>query len=138
MTIIALALGGVALLADGQPPARFGYTIDSIRADVAHAISVGDGYRMVGQTSSTVSAAATMDITMTGTSFGASFVLTGSLTPSTAMGAALPADVDGSGTIDMHDLLRVLASFGSCDACAEDITRDRAVDADDLMLVLAH
>ncbi|MCA9296321.1 MAG: hypothetical protein KC983_07380 [Phycisphaerales bacterium] len=136
--VVALTLAGVALSAAGHAPTGYGYTIESVRADTAHAISIGDGYRLVGQTSSPASASLTMDITMTGTSFGALFVLTGSLTSANAMGVALPADVDGSGTVDTHDLLRVLASFGTCDDCTEDITRDHSVDADDLMLVLAH
>ena len=48
---------------------------------------------------------------------------------------ACPADVDGSGTVDVDDLLAVITAWGSSDASA-DVTADGVVDADDLIEVL--
>ena len=48
-----------------------------------------------------------------------------------------PADVDGSGAVDIDDLFQVLGAWGTCDDCPEDINDDGIVDIDDIFAVLA-
>lgn len=55
--------------------------------------------------------------------------------PATFGGCA--EDVDGSGTVDLADLLIVLASWGPCDGCVADVDGDEAVGFTDLVAVLA-
>lgn len=52
--------------------------------------------------------------------------------------ACLAADVDLSGVVDFNDLLSVLAAWGDCLQCPEDITEDGVVGFDDLLAVLAN
>ncbi|MHC4948946.1 MAG: hypothetical protein ACYTG1_11900 [Planctomycetota bacterium] len=50
-----------------------------------------------------------------------------------------PADVDGSGDVEVNDLLAVLAAWGTCPGgqpCPEDVTGDLRVLVDDLLAVL--
>ncbi|MBX3375161.1 MAG: hypothetical protein KF817_15130 [Phycisphaeraceae bacterium] len=52
--------------------------------------------------------------------------------------ATCAEDLDGSGTVDFSDLLRLFGAWGSCDrACAEDIDGDGVVGATDLLRLLA-
>ena len=44
--------------------------------------------------------------------------------------------MDGSGTVDVGDLLAVLADWGSCACCPADIDRSGSVDVSDLLVVL--
>ncbi len=48
------------------------------------------------------------------------------------------ADVDGSGLVDLDDLLTVLSAFGACPSfpCPADLDGDGAVDFDDLLSVI--
>jgi DNA-binding beta-propeller fold protein YncE len=46
------------------------------------------------------------------------------------------ADVDGSGAVDVDDLVRVILAWGPCDACPEDLDGDGAVAVDDLVDVI--
>ncbi len=46
-------------------------------------------------------------------------------------------DVDGSGNVDLTDLLDVIASWGLCGSCAADVTGDGYVDTSDLLQVIA-
>ncbi|MCH2133025.1 MAG: FG-GAP-like repeat-containing protein [Phycisphaerales bacterium] len=47
-----------------------------------------------------------------------------------------PGDVDGSGTIDVDDLLTILAAFGSTDA-ESDLDGNGVVDVNDVLIVIA-
>ncbi len=47
-------------------------------------------------------------------------------------------DIDGSGSIDVNDLLALLAAYGqSCSGCSEDVDGSGQVSVDDLLMVLA-
>jgi hypothetical protein len=48
-----------------------------------------------------------------------------------------PADLDGSGFIDVGDLLQVLADWGACAGCPADLDGNGAVDVTDLLQLLA-
>jgi len=48
-----------------------------------------------------------------------------------------PADVDGSGAVDVGDILGVLAAWGPCAACPADVDGTGVVDTADLLEVLA-
>ena len=49
-----------------------------------------------------------------------------------------PADLSGDGSVDVSDLLSLLAGWGSCNGdCPADLTGDGAVDVSDLLLLLA-
>ncbi|MHC4948736.1 MAG: DNRLRE domain-containing protein [Planctomycetota bacterium] len=53
--------------------------------------------------------------------------------------ASCPADVDGSGTVDVHDLLAVISAFGPCppgEECPADLNGNGFVGVLDLLLVL--
>ena len=50
--------------------------------------------------------------------------------------AACPADLDGSGAVDVSDLLALLAAWGACPACPEDLDDDGAVGVTDLLELL--
>jgi len=57
------------------------------------------------------------------------------------IGEPIPADpvegdTDGTGIVDISDLLNVLASFGDCEGCPEDFNGDGVVDTQDLLIVL--
>jgi hypothetical protein len=47
-----------------------------------------------------------------------------------------PADIDGSGAIDLGDLLGVLGAWGPCDGCGADIDGDQIVGLADLLAIL--
>jgi hypothetical protein len=47
-------------------------------------------------------------------------------------------NVDGDGDVDTADLLALLAAWGPCEDCPEDIDGDGDVDTADLLLLLAH
>ncbi len=51
--------------------------------------------------------------------------------------AGCPADVTGDGTVDVVDLLAVLAAWGPCPDCPEDITGDDEVTVLDLIELLS-
>lgn len=48
-----------------------------------------------------------------------------------------PGDFNGDGVIDLVDLLRLLAAWGPCAACDEDLSGDDVVDLNDLLAILA-
>jgi outer membrane protein assembly factor BamB len=48
-----------------------------------------------------------------------------------------PADLDGSGVVDVADLLQMLGAWGACGDCIEDLNGDGAVDVADLLAILA-
>jgi len=48
-----------------------------------------------------------------------------------------PADLDGDGEVDAHDLAELLDSWGSCDELPADLNGDGAVDAIDLAILLS-
>jgi hypothetical protein len=48
---------------------------------------------------------------------------------------ACPADVDGSGTVDVDDLLALIAGWGGSDQ-ALDINGSGTVDVDDLLILI--
>ncbi len=54
-----------------------------------------------------------------------------------AAAAACPEDITGDQTVDVLDLLAILAAWGPCPACDEDITDDGTVDVLDLLGLLA-
>jgi hypothetical protein len=47
-----------------------------------------------------------------------------------------PADLDGSGTVDVSDLLQLLGAWGPCVGCPEDLDGSGAVDVADLLTLL--
>ena len=47
------------------------------------------------------------------------------------------ADLDGSGTVDVVDLLAMLGAWGSCAGCAEDFDGSGSVQTTDLLMLLA-
>ncbi|UCD75025.1 MAG: M28 family peptidase [Phycisphaerales bacterium] len=47
-----------------------------------------------------------------------------------------PADVNGTGMVDIDDLFDVLGAWGTCDECPEDVNNDGLVDIDDVFDVL--
>lgn len=55
----------------------------------------------------------------------------------TAGPSSCAADIDNSGTIDVVDLLQLLADWGPCVGCASDINEDGQVDVIDLLALLA-
>ena len=46
-------------------------------------------------------------------------------------------DVDGSGTIDVDDLLAVISAFGPCQGCDEDMDGDGQVGVDEILAILS-
>jgi hypothetical protein len=48
-----------------------------------------------------------------------------------------PADISGNGSVDVDDVLAVVAAFGDCGSCDEDIDGDGTVGVDDLLVVIA-
>jgi hypothetical protein len=50
---------------------------------------------------------------------------------------ACPADLDGSGTVDVADLVQLLGAWGPCAGCLEDVDGSGAVDVADLVVLLA-
>lgn len=57
--------------------------------------------------------------------------------PTQGPAAPCPPDLDGSGVVDVLDLLQMLAAWGSCTQCAEDLNDDGLVDVLDLLALLA-
>ncbi|MBC8201126.1 MAG: hypothetical protein H8E86_03690, partial [Planctomycetes bacterium] len=48
-----------------------------------------------------------------------------------------PTDVNEDNSINVQDLLAVIAAFGACDDCCEDVIQDGMVDITDLLSVLS-
>lgn len=48
-----------------------------------------------------------------------------------------PADFDGSGAVNVTDLLDLISSWGSCDGCSQDIDGSGVVDVTDLLTLIA-
>lgn len=46
-------------------------------------------------------------------------------------------DVDGSGSVDVTDLLAVIAAWGDCDGCSADTNDDGVVNVTDLLAIIA-
>lgn len=53
------------------------------------------------------------------------------------VGAFCQADVDGSGSVDVNDLLMVIGDWGCTGTCTADITGDGAVNVQDLLELIA-
>jgi len=47
------------------------------------------------------------------------------------------ADIDGNDTVDVDDLIALIADWGACGGCVSDLNGDGNVGADDLLIVLA-
>lgn len=47
-----------------------------------------------------------------------------------------PADLDGSGTVDVSDLLLLFSAWGPCPGCAADLNGDNTVNVSDLLILL--
>ena len=47
------------------------------------------------------------------------------------------ADIDGDDTVDVDDLIAIIADWGACNGCNADLNNDGDVDTDDLLIVLA-
>ncbi len=60
--------------------------------------------------------------------------------PIVDMGAdeRVPADLDGDGTVDVVDLIALLAAWGPCVSCAEDLDGDGSVSVTDLLALLGE
>jgi hypothetical protein len=52
-------------------------------------------------------------------------------------GDPCPEDIDGNGTVDVADLVSLLAAWGPCGGCPEDIDGSGTVDTADLVDLLA-
>lgn len=52
--------------------------------------------------------------------------------------AQCASDTNSDGTVDINDLLAVLADWGACPACPTDITGDGTVDINDLLMLLGE
>lgn len=52
--------------------------------------------------------------------------------------ALLPSDLDGNGTVNVTDLLDLLASWGPCDGCSADTNGDSQVGVADLITLLTE
>jgi hypothetical protein len=50
---------------------------------------------------------------------------------------SIPEDLNGDGSVDVSDLLQLLAAWGPCEECPEDIDGSGAVDVSDLLALLA-
>ena len=46
-------------------------------------------------------------------------------------------DTDGDGSVNVDDILGLIAAYGPCPGCAEDLDGDGAVDVDDVLLLLS-
>jgi hypothetical protein len=76
-------------------------------------------------------------ITFSNASGGNPNMTVGIYAASIVTGAACPADVDGSGVIDVNDLVAVILAWGPCPPeCPEDVDGNGAVDVNDLVAVI--
>jgi len=50
--------------------------------------------------------------------------------------ADCPADINGDGTVNVSDLLSLIAAWGPCDSCIEDIDGSGEVNVSDLLTVI--
>ena len=48
------------------------------------------------------------------------------------------ADVNGDWTVNVSDVLAIIAAWGACELCDEDINQDDIVDVSDLLTVIAR
>lgn len=53
-------------------------------------------------------------------------------------GNPCPADFDGSGTVDIGDVLQLLSKWGPCPGCPEDLDGDGVVSFSDIVIVLSN
>ncbi len=53
-------------------------------------------------------------------------------------GVTVPGDVDGDGVVSVADVLAIIAAWGPCDGCTEDLNNDGNVDVNDLLEVIAN
>jgi hypothetical protein len=51
---------------------------------------------------------------------------------------SLPGDVDGSGGVDVNDMLAILGLWGPCEGCPADTNGDGVVDVNDVLVLLGH
>ena len=51
---------------------------------------------------------------------------------------SLPGDVDGSGGVDVNDMLAILGLWGPCEGCPADTNGDGLVDVNDVLVLLAN
>ena len=51
--------------------------------------------------------------------------------------ADCPADINGDGSVNVSDLLSLIAAWGDCNGCVEDIDGSGVVDVSDLLTVIA-
>ena len=59
--------------------------------------------------------------------------------PAANWSRALPADINESGSIDVNDLLAVIAGWGPCTAgCEADVNGDQVIDVNDLLGVVSN
>ncbi len=49
-----------------------------------------------------------------------------------------PGDLTGNGSVDVSDLLQLLAAWGPCESCNEDLNDDGEVDVSDLLQLLGN
>ncbi len=50
----------------------------------------------------------------------------------------LPGDVDGDGVVGVTDLLALIAAWGPCEGCAEDLNNDGVVNVTDILEVIGN
>jgi len=51
---------------------------------------------------------------------------------------SLPGDVDGSGGVDVNDMLAILGLWGPCQGCPADTNGDGVVDVNDVLVLLGN
>ncbi|MBT7658315.1 MAG: hypothetical protein HN568_07915, partial [Phycisphaerae bacterium] len=53
--------------------------------------------------------------------------------------ASVPGDLNGDGTVDVNDLLVIIAGWGVCSGeCPADLSGDGLVDVSDILLLLSY
>ena len=52
------------------------------------------------------------------------------------LGVPCPSDLNGDGSVNVHDLLLVIAAWGDCETCPEDLNADGHVNVHDILLLI--
>ena len=80
----------------------------------------------------------TLGQSINGDASGGDWDLSGGFTPDGDVTPPCPGDIDGSGAVDVSDLLTLLGAWGPCNGCASDLDNNGLVDVSDLLTVLAE
>ncbi|MCH2136274.1 MAG: hypothetical protein MK101_06785 [Phycisphaerales bacterium] len=72
------------------------------------------------------------------TSAGVQFDLNALVTAQAEEDDAIPGDANGDGVVNADDLLAVLAAWGPCEGCSEDLDGNGVVGVDEILLIIAN